>query len=93
MEDTYNNMGIVFKELGDYEKAFSLPEGTALDIKIKSLGGAHVSVADTKQNIGIVHGKRGDQGLATQYFREAYAIYLKSLGANHPTTKGLAPFV
>ena len=28
MEDTYNNMGIVFKELGDYEKAFSLPHWT-----------------------------------------------------------------
>ena len=52
-----------------------------------------MSVATTKKNIGIVHGKRGYQGLAKQYYQEAYAIYLKSLGADHPETKGLAPFV
>ena len=52
-----------------------------------------MSVATTKKNMGIVHGERAEQGLAKQYYREAYAIYLKSLGADHPDTKGLAPFV
>ena len=28
------------------------------------------------RKFGIVHGKRGDQGLAKQYYRDAFAIYL-----------------
>ena len=69
---TYNNMGNVYESLGDYEKALFHFQN-ALDIKIKSLGGAHVSVADTKTNIGIVHGTRGNQGTAKQYYRRLMA--------------------
>ena len=93
MEDTNNNMGIVFKELGDYEKAFSLPEGTALDIKIKSLGGAHLSVADTKNNMAILHGNLGNQAERLQLNREVHAIYMQALGPDHPKTKGMAAFI
>ena len=39
--NTYNNMGIVFQKLGDYEKALFHYQN-ALDIKLKSLGGAHI---------------------------------------------------
>ena len=38
--DTYNNMGLVFQELGDYEKTLFHYQN-ALDTKLKSLGGAH----------------------------------------------------
>ena len=43
-------MGIVFEKLGDYEKAL-FHHQNALDIKIKSLGKAHASVASTEHNI------------------------------------------
>jgi hypothetical protein len=64
-----------------------------LEITRKSLGDSHVSVAQTKQNIGVVHHVQGDQTAAKVYFKEAYEIYLKSLGPDHPSTQGLAPYV
>ena len=42
--ETYNNMGNVYQAQGDYEKALFHYQN-ALDIKIKSLGGAHASDA------------------------------------------------
>ena len=39
--DTYNNMGAAYLTQGDYEKALFHFQ-SALDITIKSLGGAHV---------------------------------------------------
>ena len=65
----------------------------SLKTKIEALGHNHVSVADTKLNIGIVYSKKGDQTAAKAFYKEAYDIYLKSLGSDHPKTKGLAPFI
>ena len=90
--DTCNNMGIVFEKLGDYEKAL-FHHQNALDIKIKSLGGAHVAVADTKNNMAIVYGNLGNQAKRLQLNREVHAIYTAALGPDHPKTKGIAPYI
>ncbi len=39
---TYNNIGLVHEQLGNFQKALEIDEKT-LDIDIKSLGWAHVS--------------------------------------------------
>ena len=86
---TYVNMGNVYQTQGDYEKALFHYQN-ALDIQIKSLGGAHVSVAMTKENIAIVHKQLGHIGQARILYQEAYEIFLKSLGQTHFNTQKAA---
>ena len=87
-----NNMGLVYSAWGKPEKALECHQ-RALEIKLKAVGGSHVEVAKTKQNIGNVHWKNGDQSTAKQYYREAHNIYLMSLGADHPLTRGLVTYI
>ena len=72
--DTYTNMGIVFKELGDYEKAL-FHYRNALDIQNKSLGRAHVFVAQTIGNIADVYMAQGDLENALLSYKEALDIF------------------
>ena len=89
---TEDRIGIVLMNKGDYENAL-IRHQKALDIGVKCLGHSHASVADTMQNIGIVHGSMGDQASAKECYRKAHAIYQAAFGADHPTTRGLAPFI
>ena len=89
---TEKNIGNVLSQKGDYENAL-LRYQKALDIEIKSLGGAHVSVADTKNNMAIVYGNLGNQAKRLQLNREVHAIYMQALGPDHPKTKGIAAFI
>ncbi len=50
---TNGNMGCVEESLGNFQKAVEYHK-KSLEIKIKSLGGAHVYVAQTYGNIGGV---------------------------------------
>jgi tetratricopeptide (TPR) repeat protein len=43
---TYNNIGFVHEQLGNFQKALEYYE-KSLEINIKSLRGAHVNVAGT----------------------------------------------
>ena len=79
-------------EFGDFNGALKLYE-SVLETHVRCLGTCHVSVTATKRNIGNVHWKRGDQGKAKHFYREAHSIYLKSLGADQPNAKALAPYI
>ena len=51
---TYDKMGNVYYQLGNFEKALEMHKKN-LDIKLKIVGPAHVAVATTKKNIGVVY--------------------------------------
>ena len=89
---TYGNMGLVYYNLGNFEKALEMHERD-LEIKLKTVGPLHASVADTKLNIGIVYSNKGDQAAAKASYKEAYDIYLRCFGPDHPKITGLAPFI
>ena len=89
---TYGNMGLVYYNLGNFEKALEMHEKD-LEIKLKTVGPLHASVATTKKDIGIVHHHLGDPATAKNYYKEAYEIFLTALGPDHPETTGLAPFI
>jgi len=50
-------------------------------------------MADTKQNIGLVYGKLGNNTKQLQLDREAHTIYLQALGPEHPKTKEIAQYI
>ncbi|CAF1167451.1 unnamed protein product, partial [Didymodactylos carnosus] len=56
---TYNNIGLVHDEKGEYDKALENYERT-LEIELKSLPSNHPSLATTYNNIGLVHAVKGD---------------------------------
>ena len=90
--ETEENIGNVYFQLGDYENALLRYQKT-LEVKTKTYGLEHVAVADTKNNMAIVYGNMGNQTKRLQLNREAHAIYMQALGPDHPTTKGIAPFI
>ena len=62
------------------------------DITNKLVGHGHPLVADTLQNIGVVHQKQGRATDAREVFSKAYHIRLDKLGPNHPETTKLKRF-
>ena len=56
---SYNNLGIVYRNLGDFQQAQD-SHARALDIRLKQLGPEHVDVATSYNNLGIVYRNLGD---------------------------------
>ena len=79
------NIGIVYEKLGDYENALLRYQKT-LEVKTKTYGLEHVSVASTHLNIGDVYLYQGDNEKAHFQYQNALEIYKKSLGPQHPKT-------
>jgi len=69
------------KAIGDYEKD--------LAISIKKLGAEHRDVGMSYNNIAFAYNAKGDKEKAMAYLLKAKAIYLKKLGARHPSTKNV----
>ena len=89
---TEMNIGNLLRQQGDHENAlFHLQK--ALDIQTRCLGTGHVAVANTKNNMAIVYGNLGNQTKRLQLNREAHEIFMQALGPDHPTTKGITPFI
>ncbi len=80
---SYNNIGLVYDNQGDYGKALEYYL-KALAIHEKTLGREHPSTATSYNNIGLVYGNQGDYGKALEYFFKALAIHEKTLGPEHP---------
>ena len=57
-----------------------------LEVTIKSLGDSHVSSANTKYNMALIHRKQGDNNQARILFQEAAAVYAQVYGADHSET-------
>ncbi len=82
---SYNNIGLVYSEQGDYDKALEY-YFKALDIDKKVLGKKHPSTASSYNNIGLVYDEQGDYDKALEYYFKALEIWENILGTEHPYT-------
>lgn len=83
--DAYNNIGVVYDDLGEYDKALEY-YNKALEISKEVLGENHRDTAASYNNIGVVYGKLGDSDKALEYFIKALEIRKEVLGENHSDT-------
>ncbi|GAB4492566.1 MAG: hypothetical protein OHK0019_14740 [Saprospiraceae bacterium] len=81
-----NNLGIVYRDLGDYERARDLLEA-ALASNLKNFGKEHPNVARSQINLGAVFLKTGKKEKAKALFQQAYDLFKKRLGEQHPNTQ------
>ena len=79
MATSYNNLGSVHQELGDFEKAKEYQK-LALSIRQKKLGPENVQVATSYNNLGVVRSKLGDFEKAKEDHELALSIDQKKLG-------------
>ncbi|CAF4248771.1 unnamed protein product, partial [Didymodactylos carnosus] len=80
---TYNNMGLVHYNQGNYVEALNYYKKT-LEIQLKSLTENHPDIATTYNNVGLVHYNQGNHVEALNYYKKTLEIQLKSLTENHP---------
>ena len=80
---SYNNIGSVYSDQGDYSKAMEYYQ-KALEIYKKLVGLNHPEVATSYSNIGSVYLYQGDYSKAMEYYQKALEIDIKSYGLNHP---------
>ena len=68
-----HNMGVVHKEMGDYEKAL---RQYAKDLKITShvRGLEHLDTAKTHEHIAIVYRKQGKHAEALELYTQVLAV-------------------
>ena len=76
MASTYNNIGLVHHNKGEYDKALEHYK-KALAIDLKQLGPEHSDLASTYGNIGNVHNENAEYDKAQEYYQKALAINLK----------------
>ena len=70
---SYNNLGTVRLDLGDFQEAKQYYE-KALNIRTEQLGSNHVGVAMCYDNLGNVHANLGHIQQAKQYYENALNI-------------------
>ena len=81
----YNNIGNVYRKLGDYDKALEY-HFKALEIRKSLLRENNSDTAMSYINIGAVYDELGDYDKALEYDFKALEIYKAVLGENHPDT-------
>ena len=86
MAISYNNIGLVHDNKGEYDKALEHYQ-KSLAIKLKQMGPEHPLVAASYNNMAYVYKAKKDLAKAKEYWEKAYVIRLKTLGPNHPRTK------
>ena len=79
---SYNNIGSVYSNKGDYDKALEF-FNKALAIWKAKLGEEHTDVATSYNNIGSVYSDKGDYDKALEYYNKALAIWKAKLGEEH----------
>ncbi len=80
-----NNMALVYKAQGDYEKALEYYD-KALEVVERVLGSDHSDTATTYNNMALVYQKLGDYKKSLEYYEKAIDINEKTLGSNYPVT-------
>ncbi|CAF1365977.1 unnamed protein product, partial [Adineta ricciae] len=88
MVSSYNNIGLVYYNMGDYPKALSYYE-KALAIKQQSFHLDHSSLAASYNNIGVVYEGMKNYLEAYSYYECAVEIAEQSLSSNHPNLKNM----
>ena len=79
---TYYLMGVLHKQLGDFQQAKEYYE-RALSIQLNKRRPDHVYVARTYHAMGNLHLDLGDFQQAREYFERALSILLNKLGPDH----------
>ncbi|QVJ81666.1 Tetratricopeptide (TPR) repeat [Prevotella sp. khp1] len=82
---SYNNIGIVYFDKGEYDKALE-HHLKALDIRKKVLGTEHPDTAMSYYNIASAYGCEDDFYKALEFHLKAHEINEKVLGTAHPAT-------
>lgn len=82
---SYNNIGGVYYNLGEYDKALEY-HFKALEILEAVLGENNPLTASSYDNIGIIYGILGEYDKALEYGFKALEIRKDVLGENHPNT-------
>jgi len=80
--DLLNAMGIVEKKFENYSKALEYNQN-CLDIRLKTCGEAHPSVANSYNNIGLIWKSMGKNDKALEYYQKSLDIRLKTRGKEH----------
>ena len=81
---SYNNIGLVYDDLGDYVRALEYHQ-QSLAIKIQLYGDSHPDVAISYNNIGSVYYAQGDYARALEYHQQSLAIWKQEYGESHPS--------
>ena len=77
-----NNLGVLYRWMGnpDAESCFR----QAWEIQRRALGDKHAAIADTLNNIAVLHDEMGDYLMARRFYKQAIATYRSTLGEKHP---------
>jgi CHAT domain-containing protein/Flp pilus assembly protein TadD len=81
--EALNNLGLLFKRIGDYAKAEPLYQ-EALRIRQKVLGPEHSETATSLNNLAMLYKAMHEYAKAEPLLQEAVQIYQKVLGPEHP---------
>ena len=79
---SYNNIGLVYSDKGDYDKALEFLN-KAMTIRKAKLGEEHTDVATSYNNIGVVYYNKEDYDKALEYYNKALTIWKSKLGEEH----------
>ena len=83
MATSLNNLALLYRAQGQYEKAAPLHE-RALAIWEQALGPEHPHVATSLNNLALLYDNQGQYGKAEPLYERALAIREKALGPEHP---------
>ena len=84
---TYNNLALVYQDMGDLPRALEYHE-KALTIREAKLGKDHPDTATTYNNLGALYYKMEQYSDACDLFLQALRVYLVKLGPGHPYARG-----
>jgi CHAT domain-containing protein/tetratricopeptide (TPR) repeat protein len=83
VSDCYNNMGLIYREMGQYHKAIEYLKA-ALDIRLEFYGPSlHPEIGGSYNNIGLAYMNQADYVEARAYLLKALAVKRKFLGEKH----------
>ena len=83
MATVLNNLALLYKSQGRYEKAKPLLQ-RALSIMEQSLGGTHLDVTIMLNNLASLYDNQGKYALAEPLYQRALHIQEEQLGPEHP---------
>ena len=87
MASCYNNLGLAYKNKGEYDLAIDYYERD-LTIIVASLGKDHPDVASSYNNLGNAYANKGEYDKAIDYYERGLKITVASLGEDHPDVTG-----
>ena len=79
---SYNNIGRIYSERGDYAQALAYYE-MVLPMQLQMYGPQHPAVAISYNNIGFVYSRQGDYTQALGYYEKALEIQLQVYGEQY----------